>query len=46
MIACAAGDLMKARDLALARQGGPTDIDENGVPALHVGSVLQSNRLR
>lgn len=46
MVACAAGDFMKARDLALARQGGPTDIDENGVPALHVGSVLQCNRLR
>ena len=46
MVACAAGDLMKARDLALAQQGGPTDIDENGVPALHVSSVLRCIRPR
>ncbi len=46
MVACAAGDIIKARDLALARQGGPTDIDENGVPALHVSSVLQCIRPR
>ena len=45
MVAYAAGDLIKARDLALARQGGLTDIDENGVPALHVSIALQSIRL-
>ena len=46
MVACAAGDLIKVRDLALAGQGGPTDIDENGVPALHVSIALHCIRLR
>ena len=46
MVACAAGDLIKVRDLALAGQGGPTDIDENGVPALHVSIALHCIRVR
>lgn len=34
--ACANGDLSAVRDLAVARQGHPTDVDETGRPVLHV----------
>ena len=38
MLACRAGNLAKVKELALARQGSPTDIDESGYPAIHVSS--------
>lgn len=36
MKACAAGQLDTVRELALSGQGMPSNIDESGVPALHV----------
>ena len=38
MKACAAGSILNVRRLALDRQGSPQDIDECGVPALHVNT--------
>lgn len=38
MQACAAGEVHKARQLALSGQGSPSDIDETGRPALHVAT--------
>ncbi|MCJ1249593.1 hypothetical protein MMC30_006819 [Trapelia coarctata] len=35
MTACRDGDLAKVKQLAVARQGSPTDIDELGKPAFH-----------
>lgn len=42
MKACDAGDYEKARSMALAGHGSPTDIDEHGQPALHVRNHGQS----
>ncbi len=36
--ACAAGEVHKARRLALSGQGSPSNIDETGRPALHVAT--------
>ena len=39
MTACSKGNLSDVRRLALARRGGPTDVDEYGQPAIHVRSL-------
>ena len=36
MVACDKGQYVRARDLAIAGRGRPTDVDEDGQPALHV----------
>ena len=40
MRACDAGDCEAVRDLAFAGEGGISDIDENGQPALHVSMFI------